>query len=91
MGTPPLHDCRFTVWVEDGKDETRELEKNPVDVPDYDVYSSADYPPTRVDGGISLETLERQCMLLFPTTSRSRVVEGGAGAGGGATDAQGSG
>ena len=67
IGIPPIHDCRFKVTIEGAVDETARLEEQ-VDVPDYEVYTSPDYPPTRVDGGISLETLERQCMLLFPTT-----------------------
>ena len=63
----PIHDCAFTVEIEGGEDLTSELEAGPIDVPDYATYSSAS-APTRIDGGISLETLERQCMLLFPTT-----------------------
>ena len=68
MSAEPIHDCAFTVEIEGGEDLTSELEAGPIDVPDYATYSSASYPPTRIDGGISLETLERQCMLLFPTT-----------------------
>ena len=68
MSAKPIHDSKFTVTIEGGEDLTHKLESGPVDVPDYATYSSKSYPRTRIDGGISLETLERQCMLLFPTT-----------------------
>lgn len=66
LQTQAVHDSGFTVVVKDGK--ALELERGPVDVPDYATYSAPGYPATRIDGGISLETLERQCMLLFPCT-----------------------
>lgn len=75
MESPPIHDAGFTVAIEGGVDETARLEEGPVDVPDYQLYTSARYPPSRTDGGVSLETLERQCMLLFPTT----LIPGAAG------------
>lgn len=68
MTAAPIHDAGFTVAIEGGVDETARLEEGPVDVPDYSLYTSSSYPPSRTDGSISLETLERQCMLLFPTT-----------------------
>lgn len=68
MNSSPIRDAGFTVSVTDGADATAALVGGPEDVPDYASYTAASYPPTRIDGEISLETLERQCMLLFPTT-----------------------
>jgi hypothetical protein len=75
MSAPPIHDAGFEVTIEGGTDETARLETGPVDVPDYELYTSPAYPPSRTDGDVSLEALERQCMLLFPTT----LIPGAAG------------
>jgi hypothetical protein len=68
MEAQPIHDAGFTVTIDGGIDQTALLETGPVDVPDYSLYTAPTYPPSRTDGGVALETLERQCMLLFPTT-----------------------
>lgn len=75
MESRPIHDAGFTVTIEGGVDETARLEEGPVEVPDYSLYTSPSYPTSRTDESVSLETLERQCMLLFPTT----LIPGAAG------------
>ena len=78
MQCTPIRDAGYVATAEGGEDLTAELEKGAVDVPDYNLYTQEAYHALcdgQTDGGVALETLERQCMLLFPTT----LIPGAAG------------